>query len=189
MRPDVRVHSASRFTGAWPSGKATGFGPVIPGSNPGAPANVPTMSESRPKLAAVVMAGGRGTRMRSAVPKHLHPILGPPDGRLGRRGSPAARARAARRRGVARHGRPVRGADGRSPGTTARNRGRGAERRAGARRRRRGPDSLRRHAAPDDRVARGADRDASDARRRGDRALVRPDDIRSYGRVVRDAGR
>jgi len=28
------------------------------------------------KLAAVVMAGGRGTRMRSAVPKHLHPILG-----------------------------------------------------------------------------------------------------------------
>jgi bifunctional UDP-N-acetylglucosamine pyrophosphorylase/glucosamine-1-phosphate N-acetyltransferase len=27
-------------------------------------------------LAAVVMAGGRGTRMRSAVPKHLHPILG-----------------------------------------------------------------------------------------------------------------
>ena len=27
-------------------------------------------------LAAVVMAGGLGTRMRSAVPKHLHPILG-----------------------------------------------------------------------------------------------------------------
>ena len=25
--------------GAWPSGKATGFGPVIPGSNPGAPVN------------------------------------------------------------------------------------------------------------------------------------------------------
>src|SRR6478672_9344287 len=66
----------SAFTGAWPSGKATGFGPVIPGSNPGAPANVPTVSQSRPKLAAVVMAGGRGTRMRSATPKHLHPILG-----------------------------------------------------------------------------------------------------------------
>ena len=75
-RPGGRVHSASRFTGAWPSGKATGFGPVIPGSNPGAPANVPTVSESRPKLAAVVMAGGRGTRMRSAIPKHLHPLLG-----------------------------------------------------------------------------------------------------------------
>ena len=28
------------------------------------------------KLAAVVMAGGLGTRMRSARPKHLHPILG-----------------------------------------------------------------------------------------------------------------
>ena len=29
-----------------------------------------------PKLAALVMAGGLGTRMRSAVPKHLHPLLG-----------------------------------------------------------------------------------------------------------------
>jgi bifunctional UDP-N-acetylglucosamine pyrophosphorylase/glucosamine-1-phosphate N-acetyltransferase len=28
------------------------------------------------KLAAVVMAGGLGTRMRSSVPKHLHPLLG-----------------------------------------------------------------------------------------------------------------
>src|SRR5688572_19861172 len=28
------------------------------------------------KLAAVIMAGGLGTRMRSAVPKHLHPLLG-----------------------------------------------------------------------------------------------------------------
>src|SRR3954469_23762636 len=27
-------------------------------------------------LAALVMAGGLGTRMRSAVPKHFHPILG-----------------------------------------------------------------------------------------------------------------
>src|SRR5579884_333512 len=27
-------------------------------------------------LAAVVMAGGLGTRMRSATPKHLHPLLG-----------------------------------------------------------------------------------------------------------------
>ena len=27
-------------------------------------------------FAAVVMAGGLGTRMQSAVPKHLHPILG-----------------------------------------------------------------------------------------------------------------
>ena len=29
-----------------------------------------------PKLAAVVMAAGLGTRMRSSVPKHLHPLLG-----------------------------------------------------------------------------------------------------------------
>ena len=29
-----------------------------------------------PRLAAVVMAGGLGTRMRSATPKHLHPLLG-----------------------------------------------------------------------------------------------------------------
>src|SRR5438132_7127674 len=27
-------------------------------------------------LAAVVMAAGLGTRMRSAIPKHLHPLLG-----------------------------------------------------------------------------------------------------------------
>jgi bifunctional UDP-N-acetylglucosamine pyrophosphorylase / glucosamine-1-phosphate N-acetyltransferase len=31
---------------------------------------------TEPTLAAVVMAGGLGTRMRSATPKHLHPILG-----------------------------------------------------------------------------------------------------------------
>ena len=33
-----RRYTRSPDTGAWPSGKATGFGPVIPGSNPGAPA-------------------------------------------------------------------------------------------------------------------------------------------------------
>jgi bifunctional UDP-N-acetylglucosamine pyrophosphorylase/glucosamine-1-phosphate N-acetyltransferase len=27
-------------------------------------------------LSAVVMAGGLGTRMKSATPKHLHPLLG-----------------------------------------------------------------------------------------------------------------
>jgi bifunctional UDP-N-acetylglucosamine pyrophosphorylase/glucosamine-1-phosphate N-acetyltransferase len=37
---------------------------------------MPNVSDADPKLAAVVMAGGRGTRMRSAMPKHLHPILG-----------------------------------------------------------------------------------------------------------------
>ena len=61
-------------SGAWPSGKATGFGPVIPGSNPGAPASVPSSDERT--LGAVVMAAGLGTRMRSEIPKHLHAILG-----------------------------------------------------------------------------------------------------------------
>ena len=28
------------------------------------------------RLAAVVMAAGLGTRMKSATPKHLHPLLG-----------------------------------------------------------------------------------------------------------------
>ena len=64
----------SAFDGAWPSGKATGFGPVTPGSNPGAPAIPSPVTET--SLAAVVMAAGQGTRMRSATPKHLHPLLG-----------------------------------------------------------------------------------------------------------------
>src|SRR5690349_20745954 len=64
----------SAFDGAWPSGKATGFGPVIPGSNPGAPAIPSPVTDH--SLAAVVMAAGQGTRMRSATPKHLHPLLG-----------------------------------------------------------------------------------------------------------------
>ena len=134
-RPGRRVHSASRFTGAWPSGKATGFGPVIPGSNPGAPANVPTVSESRPKLAAVVMAGGRGTRMRSATPKHLHPILGR---RMVDWIVEAARPLepdSARRRRLTRHGGRVRRADDRGAGAGARDGGCGAERRGGSSRR------------------------------------------------------
>ncbi|HZR92674.1 MAG TPA: bifunctional UDP-N-acetylglucosamine diphosphorylase/glucosamine-1-phosphate N-acetyltransferase GlmU [Gaiellaceae bacterium] len=34
------------------------------------------MSHNRTRLAAVVMAAGLGTRMRSRLPKHLHPLLG-----------------------------------------------------------------------------------------------------------------
>ena len=44
-RPGPRIggqgcFKSPRRIGAWPSGKATGFGPVIPGSNPGAPATI-----------------------------------------------------------------------------------------------------------------------------------------------------
>ena len=60
--------------GAWPSGKATGFGPVIPGSNPGAPAAM--AGNEQTTLGAVVMAAGLGTRMHSDTPKHLHSLLG-----------------------------------------------------------------------------------------------------------------
>ena len=49
---------------------------MIPGSNPGAPARFVPDTVTDSTLAAVVMAGGLGTRMRSAVPKHLHLILG-----------------------------------------------------------------------------------------------------------------
>src|SRR2546428_467082 len=34
------------------------------------------MSTNETPLAAVVMAAGLGTRMRSKLPKHLHPLLG-----------------------------------------------------------------------------------------------------------------
>ena len=51
--------------GAWPSGKATGFGPVIPGSNPGAPASMPAAKDS--DAGAVVMAAGA---------RHAHALRG-----------------------------------------------------------------------------------------------------------------
>jgi len=37
---------------------------------------VEQLTPATPNLAAVVMAAGLGTRMRSAIPKHLHPLLG-----------------------------------------------------------------------------------------------------------------
>ena len=38
MLNHYNTHLLMIINGVWPSGKATGFGPVIPGSNPGAPA-------------------------------------------------------------------------------------------------------------------------------------------------------
>ena len=80
------------------------------------------MNARQPKLGAVVMAAGLGTRMRSDVPKHLHPLLGrrmvdwvlasargwggsDRRGRLARDGGRLQRARGRRAGGSARDGR------------------------------------------------------------------------------------
>ena len=126
-------------------------------------------------LAAVVMAGGLGTRMRSATPKHLHPILGRrmvdwvleaarplgPDP-LVVIASPESRdefgdTSGGRAGAGARHGR---------------RRPLGAGSGGGERRER--PRPLRRHAAPHDRAARGARRGARARGRRRDRPLLHP---------------
>jgi bifunctional UDP-N-acetylglucosamine pyrophosphorylase / glucosamine-1-phosphate N-acetyltransferase len=76
----------------WPSGKAADFGSAIPGSNPGTRASI-TRSDISPKhkqqekvekthmsstYATVVLAAGKGTRMRSNLPKVLHQVAGVP---------------------------------------------------------------------------------------------------------------
>ena len=113
-------------SGAWPSGKATGFGPVIPGSNPGAPASVSSNGERT--LGAVVMAAGLGTRMRSDVPEAPAPDPRAPDGRLGARLGARARGGAARRRRRSGDSARVRRPPGCDPGAAARHRRRGPQR-------------------------------------------------------------
>ena len=141
-------------------------------------------------LAAVVMAGGLGTRMRFAVPKHFHPILGRrmvdwviETGReagadpLVVVASPAARDEFADER-----------RDGRGSGAPARHRRRrplGARRARGPRRRR--ARALRRHAAADRRAAARARRDAPARAGCGDDPQREPPDPRVYGRIVRGA--
>src|SRR5579871_2463992 len=76
---------AHQHTGVWPSGKAADFGSAIPGSNPGTPAPEYSLGHSlrgataiMRGLAALVLAAGKGTRMRSRLPKVLHPLAGHP---------------------------------------------------------------------------------------------------------------
>ena len=187
-RPCDRL-TAPSLGGAWPSGKATGFGPVIPGSNPGAPAIVPHVS--RRDLAAVVMAGGLGTRMRSATPKHLHPILGRRMVDWVLEAARRARRRSARRRRLARH-RAMRSTASRSPSRQSRS----------------GPATPSRSArdaldgCADDVLVLSGDTpllttellesSLETHRARGAAATVlsfEPDDPRAYGRIVRDDGR
>ena len=143
------------------------------------------------KLAAVVMAGGLGTRMRSAVPEAPAPAARPPDGRLGARGRPAARRRPARRRRLAGDARRVRRTS-RSPSRSARSAPAtpSAAPARRSRRRRRGARPLRRHAAADVRPARASSSRRTAARRPPATVLsFEPGEPRSYGRIVRDDGR
>ena len=61
-------HFKTRRIGAWPSGKATGFGPVILGSNPSAPATLSTCYRT------ILCLSGTG-RIRGRIPRRFR-VLG-----------------------------------------------------------------------------------------------------------------
>ena len=130
------------------------------------------MTASKP--AAVVLAGGLGTRMRSATPKHFHPLLGRRMVDWVVEAARARRRRPARRRHVARRARAR--STGVEVAVQAEPRGTGdalAAARAGARRsRRRHPRPERRRAAAEP----GAPR-ASCSRRTGARRPPRPSSL------------
>ena len=144
--------------------------------------------DGHPTLGAVVMAAGLGTRMRSATPKHLHPLLGR---RMVDWVLEAARELGAEPLVVVASPATADAFDGverRGPGGAARHRRRRsqrARRARGARRRR--PRPLRRHAAAH---ARRCSASSSTPIARAARAATvlsfEPDDPKRYGRVLRD---
>ena len=154
-----------------------------------APQPSPLAPVTDTSLAAVVMAGGLGTRMRSALPKHLHPHPRPAHGRLGARGGAAARA--------------VPLVVVASPESRDAVRGVAvAVQERAARHRRRGPLGARgdRRTAPEHLLVLSGDTPLLTTelleqllethrreRRRGDGALFEPADVRAYGRIVRGA--
>ena len=172
-------------SGAWPSGKATGFGPVIPGSNPGAPATVHRDADETRRS-----RDGRRARDAYALRAPEAPAPDPraAHGRLGRRGSSPARPGTARRRRLPGNRLRVRRRGRRRAGTAARNRRRGPRGPRGARGRRRGPRPLGGHAAPHARRSwRGCSTPTEAAGPTRPCSPSCPDDVRSYGRIVRDA--
>ena len=124
-------------------------------------------------FAAVVMAAGLGTRMKSATPKHLHPLLGR---RLVDWVVAAVRPlgrRSARRRPLAGGGGRTRGSRGRCARTSARNRRLAPQRTRKRRRRAHAARRLGRPSAHQPRALAAIRRRAPLLGRSGQRALVR----------------
>ena len=48
----VSLHPQTKIIGPWCNGNTTDSGPVIPGSNPGSPTNLPYLSQKTTKIAS-----------------------------------------------------------------------------------------------------------------------------------------
>src|SRR5690606_10113258 len=74
---------ATYFTGRWCNGSTADFGSVCPGSNPGRPVFVIVaaalrMSGADAQPIAIILAAGKGTRMKGELPKVVYPVGGRP---------------------------------------------------------------------------------------------------------------